>query len=299
MEVGLLAAFLGGVLALLSPCGALLLPAFFASTVGAGPRLLLHGAVFYVGLALTLVPLGIGAAALGSLLVAQRDVVIAVAGLIVIALGVWQALGRGFDLARLVPGVRTASAAAHRRTGIARTFLLGTASGVAGFCAGPILGAVLTLAATGDSLVAAGTMLAVYGAGMVLPLLVIAAVWARRGTGSRRWLRGRALRVGPLQVHSTSLVTGLLLIGVGIVFIVTNGMTALPEIVPASALARLQSGALALAASVGEQVVIALLALLALLAWWLWTRHGDRAEHSRDDTPADAPARALAAEDRS
>ena len=49
MDIGVLGAFLGGALALLSPCGALLLPAFFASTVGSGPRLALHGAVFSSG----------------------------------------------------------------------------------------------------------------------------------------------------------------------------------------------------------------------------------------------------------
>src|SRR5690606_16433055 len=45
MDVGLVTAFLGGALALLSPCAALLMPAFFASTAGSGPRLLAHGAV--------------------------------------------------------------------------------------------------------------------------------------------------------------------------------------------------------------------------------------------------------------
>mgnify|MGYP003409320133 CR=1 FL=1 len=59
MDIGLVTAFLGGMLAILSPCGALLLPAFFASTVGAGPRLLLHGSIFYLGLLLVLVPLGL------------------------------------------------------------------------------------------------------------------------------------------------------------------------------------------------------------------------------------------------
>lgn len=56
MEIGLLAALLGGALALLSPCGALLLPAFFAATVGSRGTLLAHAAVFYLGMALLLVP---------------------------------------------------------------------------------------------------------------------------------------------------------------------------------------------------------------------------------------------------
>jgi cytochrome c biogenesis protein CcdA len=36
MDISLISAFIGGILALLSPCAALLLPAFFGSTVGAG-----------------------------------------------------------------------------------------------------------------------------------------------------------------------------------------------------------------------------------------------------------------------
>lgn len=62
MDIGLLAAFAGGTLALLSPCAALLMPAFFASTIGTGPKLLLHGAIFYVGLLIVLVPSASGPA---------------------------------------------------------------------------------------------------------------------------------------------------------------------------------------------------------------------------------------------
>ena len=56
VEVAYLAAFLGGVLSLLSPCSALLLPAFFAYAFQSRRRLLAKTVVFYVGLATTLVP---------------------------------------------------------------------------------------------------------------------------------------------------------------------------------------------------------------------------------------------------
>jgi len=79
VDIGLVTAFLGGMLAILSPCGALLLPAFFASTVGAGPRLLLHGSIFYLGLLLVLVPLGVGAGAIGTLFLTHRALVIGIA----------------------------------------------------------------------------------------------------------------------------------------------------------------------------------------------------------------------------
>ncbi len=171
MDIGLVTAFLGGALAILSPCGALLLPAFFASTVGAGPRLALHGGVFYTGLLVILVPLGIGAGALGSLFVTHRTVVIAVASAIMIIFGVLQIFGFGFDASRLLPGSKELDRRATNSAGLVKSFLLGMASGVAGFCAGPILGAVLTMAAAQGNMVTAGILLAMYGAGMVMTIL--------------------------------------------------------------------------------------------------------------------------------
>ncbi|RPF28051.1 cytochrome c biogenesis CcdA family protein [Georgenia muralis] len=285
MEISLLAAFLGGVLALLSPCGALLLPAFFASTLGAGSRLLAHGAVFFVGLSLTLVPLGLGASFVGSLVTTERDLLITVAGWLIVAFGIAQILGFGFDLSRVLPGARNIQATAPRRTGVTRSFLLGTVSGIAGFCSGPILGAVLTMAATEDNLVAAGGLLAVYGAGMVVPLFLLVAAWGRLGTAGRARLRGRELAVGPLRLHTTSVITGVLLVAVGVVFLRTNGMAALPELLPAALLAQLQRAVLTVSAAVPEQVVIVVAALAALAVWFVLRR---RAAEEPGDDPAGA-----------
>ena len=94
MEISVITAFLGGVLAILSPCGALLLPAFFASVIGRRPRLILHGAIFYLGLVVTLVPLGLGIGALGNLLTVYRDVLIITTSIVLIVLG-WLAAGFG------------------------------------------------------------------------------------------------------------------------------------------------------------------------------------------------------------
>lgn len=59
INVGFLGAFLAGVLALLSPCSALLLPAFFAYAFTSKRQLLARTAVFFCGLAAVLVPLGV------------------------------------------------------------------------------------------------------------------------------------------------------------------------------------------------------------------------------------------------
>lgn len=266
MDIGLVTAFVGGVLALLSPCAALLLPAFFASTIGAGPRLLLHGGVFYLGLVVVLVPLGIGIGALGALFVAHRQTIIVVASLVLIVLGLVQVLGFGFDPGRLLPGDLHAQAAS--KTGLAKTVLLGAASGLAGFCAGPILGAVLTLAlARGDAL-ASGVLLAVYGAGMVVPLLVIAAAWRRLGDRGRRVLRGRGFTVFGREFHTTSVITGLVIIVVGIVFWTTNGLAGAPQLVPVETQAWLQERS-GLLSQVWVDVVVVVAVAAAILAVWM------------------------------
>lgn len=272
MDIGYLTALLGGALALLSPCGALLLPAFFASTVGTGPRLLGHGGVFYLGLSATLVPLGLGAALVGAAFSQHRDLLVTVTGWLVVAFGLMQVLGIGFDLRRLLPRSEQVAAASRSRTGLPRTFLLGTVSGVAGFCAGPILGAVLTLAATRGSPLLGGALLAVYAAGMVAPLLGVAWLWTRRPGFGRSVLRGRQLTIGRLRLHTTSLVTGLLLIVVGLVFVSTNGLASAPGFVSANTQADIQENVVRWGGSVPDVVVVLVLTLVAITAWFVTLR---------------------------
>ncbi len=268
MDIGLVTAFFGGMLAILSPCGALLLPAFFASTVGAGPRLMLHGSIFYLGLLLVLVPLGVGAGVIGTLFLTHRTLIIGVASVILVVFGLLQIFGIGFDAARLLPGGQALQQRAASSVGIIKTFLLGAASGVAGFCAGPILGAVLTLAAAQGDLFTAGALLAVYGGGMVVPLIIIAAFWGKIGDRGRRVLRGRSFTVLGREFHTTSVITGVLIVSVGIVFWMTNGLVDLPSLIPTSVSAWLQGQSSILANGWVDLAAILVLAAGALLVWW-------------------------------
>src|SRR5215204_2637917 len=169
VEVSYLAAFFGGVLSLLSPCSALLLPAFFAYAFQSRRKLLAKTSIFYLGLATTLVPLlGMGIAA----------------------------------VSRLVYGF-------------------------AGFCSGPILGAVLTVAASSGEVVRGAGLLAAYALGMAAPLFLLATLWDRFDLGHRRWLRGREVSLGPLRFHTTSLLSGLMFVVVGVLFITFEGTSGL------------------------------------------------------------------------
>lgn len=273
MDIGLVSAFIGGVLALLSPCAALLLPAFFASSVGAGPRLMLHGVIFYVGLLVLFVPLGLGAGFLGELFVAQRQGIIVVSSIVLILLGVVQIFGHGFDAARLLPGQSHLQSRATASTGLGKSFLLGMTSSVAGFCSGPILGAVLTLAATSGNAFSSALILSAYGAGMVVPLIVIAALWSRIGQRGQRMLRGRGFNFLGREWHTTSVISGALIIVVGIVFWTTNGLVGVPELVPAETQAWLQQAA----SLFGNPLVdVAAIVLIAAVFLFLWNRRQQR-----------------------
>ncbi|MFF3305074.1 cytochrome c biogenesis CcdA family protein [Streptomyces sp. NPDC002908] len=222
-DIGYFAALLGGLLTLVSPCSALLLPAFFAYSVDSASRLLARTGIFYAGLATTLVPLGAAGSYAGRLFHGHRDALVLGAGRLIIALGLAQILGLGFASRRLAAvGGRICPTTALS------VYALGAVYGLAGFCAGPILGSVLTVAAVSGSPVYGGLLLAAYALGMAVPLFVLALLWERFDLGHRAWLRGRPLRVGRFALHSTSLLSGLFFIGLGALFLVHDGTAGLP-----------------------------------------------------------------------
>ncbi|MBT2397245.1 cytochrome c biogenesis CcdA family protein [Streptomyces sp. ISL-100] len=222
-DIGYLAAFLGGLLALLSPCSALLLPAFFAYSIDSASRLMARTGIFYAGLATTLVPLGAAGSYAGRLFYGHRDQLVLAGGWLIIALGVAQILGRGFASRRIA-----ALSGRIRPTTAASVYALGAVYGLAGFCAGPILGSVLTVAAVSGSPAYGGLLLAVYALGMAVPLFLLALLWERFELGKRQWLRGRAFKAGRFELHTTSLLSGLFFITLGALFLVFDGTTALP-----------------------------------------------------------------------
>jgi len=269
LDIGYLAAFLGGVLALISPCSALLLPSFFAYAFSGRTELIARTGVFLLGLALVLVPLGAGSSALTSLVTVHRSTLITVAGVVVIALGVVQILGGGWALA---PAARAQQRMAARGTWIS-TAGLGAVYGLAGFCSGPILGAVLTVAAASGQPLRGASLLAVYAVGMTAPMFLLAALWQRFDLGRRGWLRGREFRVGPLRLHTTSTASGLLFVAVGVVFLVFDGTAGLVGADPETSVAA-ETAVTGVGAAVPDLVLLGVLAVVvaAVVAWRL-VRH--------------------------
>lgn len=257
-EIGYLTALLGGLLSLLSPCSALLLPAFFAYAFGTPTRLLTRTGAFFVGLCLTLVPLGVAGSYAGRLFYGHRDALIQVGGWALIGFGAVQILGLGFGsrwMQRTAGRIRPSS--------LLSVLLLGAVYGFAGFCAGPILGGILTLSALRGSPVYGGALLAVYAFGMAAPLFLLAVAWERFRLGHRRWLRGRAIGIGRFQAHTTSLISGGLFLGIGVVFLRFDGTSALSGPLGVDQEARLEEWVRDIGSMVSD--LWALLALAVLL----------------------------------
>ncbi|MFD4793529.1 cytochrome c biogenesis CcdA family protein [Streptomyces anulatus] len=259
-EVGLAVAFLGGLLALLSPCSALLLPAFFAYSFTSRTKLVARTGLFYLGLCTTLVPLGVAGSFASRLFYGHRDTLVSIGGWTVIALGVAQIAGLGFGSRRI------AQAAGARRSGSALSvFALGAVYGLAGFCAGPILGGILTVAALDGDPFHGGVLLAVYALGMAVPMFALALLWDRFDLGRKRWLRGRALRLGPNRLHSTSVIGGLVFIALGVVFLVFDGTSALPSLISTDTEFALEDRLSGIGAVITDRLVLLVLAAVVAL----------------------------------
>ncbi|MEU7037981.1 cytochrome c biogenesis CcdA family protein [Streptomyces sp. NPDC046237] len=266
-DIGYLAAFLGGLLALLSPCSALLLPAFFAYSIDSTSRLLARTGIFYAGLATTLVPLGAAGSFAGRLFYGNRDLLVALGGWTIIVLGVLQILGMGFASRRMAE-----VSGRIRPTTAVSVYALGLVYGLAGFCAGPILGSVLTVAALSGSPAYGGLLLAVYALGMAVPLFLLALLWERYELGRRRWLRGRTVRAGRFELHTTSLLSGVFFVVLGTLFLAFDGTTALPGLLSVDDSFAVEERVASLGRSVPDWallvVVVAVVAVVLAVRGW-------------------------------
>lgn len=263
IDIGYTGAFLGGILTLLSPCSAILLPAFFAYAFSSPTALLGRTVLFYAGLVTTLVPLGIAASSVGTLVTTHRNVLIVVMSLVVIALGATQVLGVALPMpARTSSVERDASS-------IVSVYLLGTVYGVAGVCSGPILGSVLAVAAMGSDPAYGGLLLAVYALGMVIPIAVLALVWDRFQLSRRRWLRPKQITLGPVTTTSTGVISGLLFIGIGALLLTTAGTANLGGVLTIDQEYRAESSIQQWSSNVSDiAAVLVGLTVVALMVGW-------------------------------
>lgn len=210
-----LASFLAGTVALFAPCCiSVMLPAYLASSFVTRRALIAMTFVFAAGLGLIVLPIALGAAAIGALINANHTLVYLVGAALMFTLGVYTI--RGGQLALPMPDLPR-----RQGRGPLAVLSLGAFSGVSSACCAPVLAGLVTLAGASASIEAAFALGIAYVFGMTFPLFVIALLWDRFNWGESPLLRGRRFAFGLLgrrvTAHSTALASGVLLIAMGFV----------------------------------------------------------------------------------
>jgi cytochrome c-type biogenesis protein len=200
-------AFSAGLLSFATPCVLPLVPAYLGA-IGArstDPRRSLQASLpFVLGFSLVFIALGAGAGLAGGALTDHRADLIRLAGIVIVAMGLVM-LGL-----IPVPGLeRTFSPGLERAHASGSSMLLGCAFGLAWTpCIGPVLGSIMTLAATGATALRGAALLAAYAAGLAVPFLV-AGVALGRVMSAARVVRDRYALVRVLS-GAVLIVAGLL-----------------------------------------------------------------------------------------
>ena len=182
--VSLAIAGLAGLLSFLSPCVLPLIPSYIGFITGltaeeTGRRrhvTLLHAVCFVAGFSLIFIVLGASVSLVGGLLVRYQVWLGRLGGVLILLLAFyllgafrpgWLARERRLELT-------------HKPLGYAGSVVVGVTFGAAWTpCIGPILGAILTLAATRASAAQGTGLLAAYAAGLAVPFLLTAVLLER------------------------------------------------------------------------------------------------------------------------
>jgi cytochrome c-type biogenesis protein len=224
-DTTIVAAFAVGFVSFVSPCVLPLVPGYLSAVSGVsvtdmreGSHRLSHvlwpAVVFCLSFTLMFVALGMTATGLGSTLRDSKETLDKVAGILIVAMGVF------FLLTPFVPRLNREwrPDALIRRAGAGGPVIAGLAFAVAWTpCVGPTLASILAAASTSDTVAHGGVLLAFYSLGLAVPFLATALAFDR-ATSAFRWIRDRYLIV--------TAVSGCVLILMG-VLILTGELTQL------------------------------------------------------------------------
>jgi cytochrome c-type biogenesis protein len=198
-EIGILVAFVAGLVSFVSPCVLPLVPSYLTFITGISLEdvqssrrfALLHAFLFVIGFSIVFVTMGVAASAIGRVLLVHRVWVARVGGAIIILFGLY--LTGAFNVGIL--GRDTRVHLRNKPLGFLGTVVVGMAFG-AGWspCLGPILGAILTFAATAGDAARGAVLLSAYSAGLAVPFLISAVAleeligFAQRNRARLAWL---------------------------------------------------------------------------------------------------------------
>ena len=168
ISASLITAFLAGMAALFEPCCiGVLLPTYLSSIFKHKIKIFFMTFVFFLGILIVFLPLGLGFGALGTLLMQLHDIIFWLGGLFLIFLS----LSMWFGLHLQLPFHFTQKL---ENQSFSSVLVLGIFSGLAVTCCAPVLAGVLALSILPASVFWGGMYAFTYVLGMLTPLFLIA-----------------------------------------------------------------------------------------------------------------------------
>jgi len=227
-EVTYIGAFVAGLLSFLSPCVFPLIPSYVMYITGISyadmqaehpshiirQKAIFHSLCFICGFTAVFVLLGASATYIGSFLSANAIIVRKVGGVLLVLLGLHVT---GLFPLKFLLGEKRVNIK-HKPAGYAGSFLVGIAF-AAGWtpCIGPILAAILAVAATEESVYQGILLLLLYSMGLGVPFFLSALAMNKFMAVFNRFKK---------YIHIFEIITGILLMVVG-VLIYTNWLSRL------------------------------------------------------------------------
>lgn len=171
MPITILAAFLGGFLSLLSPCSALVIPTYTALITKHLYHPLKSTIIFSLGLLVSFLPLAFGISLLSDVILHYRRPVTLFIGIFLVIGAVALLIFKQLP----IPEIKSPILNHYRpHSPKATAFILGIIAGLGSTtCVGPVLGAILTLAATQSDIFSSVSLMLAYLLGIVLPLVLL------------------------------------------------------------------------------------------------------------------------------
>jgi len=173
---------------------------------------------FFLGFAIIFILMGLAASFIGQMFEAYKEFLILFAGIMLIVFAIMILLGKGFSFIRFNRRMK------NDGFGV---FLFGMFFAIGWTpCLGPILAGILLMAATFPILHSAG-LLFIYSLGIFVPFFLISFMFDKYDISKVSWIKGKELKFKILnkgiKIHSTNLISALLLLAMGLIFIFYRG----------------------------------------------------------------------------
>jgi len=227
LSITFLIAFIGGILTFTSPCGFVVLPAFFSYLFKERKRAMFMTAIFSLGMTTAFIIFGIIAGMVGNFFNDYKIFFASISGILLVIFGIMLIFNLGFSLFDF--------RIKHKPNHSWSVFFLGFFFAIGWTpCVGPILGGIIILATGVGSIVKSAILFGFYALGVALPLMIVSYFSDRYDVA--KWFTSKHVEFNLLgkkiHTHLYGIIGGILLIVIGLIMFFGKGTSFFMDQIP-------------------------------------------------------------------